>query len=190
MRSRPLKYWREYSGAPPVQLPDPRTAIARWIEWDHMKIPGLTNKTIWSFPEPDNMNRSIWHERAHDIPGLKNQMWYRDRARGGWFSVYYSAGDADDQLIEDYIKQTPVWAYWVYTKNALPRTRATRIELESKRWNGKLTRDQHTSDERLYIQGFMEGLEARGVSKEFIERFAGIPRDIVVNQLEEVEDLD
>lgn len=173
MRSLKLKYWELHNTEDWNEaLPDPRLAVTRWTGWDGGRMYAGRHVTTWSFPEPDNINAAIWHNKPHHIEGISYQMWYRDRARGGWFSLYY-IDDNNRTVFDWYINQTAIWASWDHPKSTKPRERISGIELDSRRWTGEVGKTQHTFEERLHLQGFFSKLVDKGVDPKYVERIVG-----------------
>jgi hypothetical protein len=167
------RYWCMSPGERFAQpLPDPRIAVVSHIDW-------VPNKySNWSRPEPDNYNRAIFDNKAIYIEGIRNQCWYRDHRRGGWFSLYYVKGD-EAEVFVDYIKANRVRAFWNY-KSVAVRSIIPRIDLESKRNYGKIM--NLTVDERLYDLGFYNMLLDKGLDPEYLQKIVGTRRDIKIDE--------
>lgn len=166
-------------------LPDPRLPLSRHIDWIN---PGQSD-TPWSFPEPDNINHAVISDRYHFIPFLKNQIWYKDVYLNAWVSLYYVP--LDQLLIyEDYIQELPAWATWCSRREQKPRRQLSLIERDIKKCMGIRQRIQHTLDERLCELGHTERLTALGVSKEYQEQRIGIPRNLITEVEEVIEEPD
>lgn len=157
-------------------LPDPRTAVSRQIGWERTQINNYPGHTVWHTPEPDNYTHAVWHQRRHFLPEVNHQCWYRDRAGGGWMSLYIIPVAQQQQFV-DYFSENPVWATWVYHKPVPQRTRISNISLDlNKTWGMRGKNNLRTLDERFYDLGYYDNLIALGAKADYVFRYAGVSR--------------
>ena len=168
-------------------LPDPRVAVSRHINWDKANINNYPNHTLWHTPEPDNYTHAVWHQKPHELPDIEHQCWYRDRAGGGWMSLYIIPV-AQQQIFVDYFTANQVWASWVYHKPVPMRTRISNINYDLNRSWGKNA--PRTDDERFFDMGFYDNLVAKGAKADYVFKFAGVSRPPPVELPEIFEERD
>jgi len=166
-------------------LIDPRIVIARHISWHR----GKGTDTAFPVPEPDNYNRAIIGDRPCECKFIEDQVFYFDRQRQAWFSVYYVPDEQLDEFTA-WVKEIKPDALWVHTTT--PKIRPQRGLL----W----TRDNVsarflTDNERLHTLGYYEDLKVKYFNDdvEYIDSLLGESRDLLKNfvpeeQSDEVED--
>lgn len=179
------KYWHirpEFANGLLVNsLPDPRLALVKHIEWQSPRY----NKTSWSFPEPDNINAAIWHQRPQEIPDIKYQIWYQDPILSGWFSLYYIE---DQAIFEQYCTDHQIAASW-FKPNAMGRRlQMTLIEREINDTRGHNKVSQHTLPERLIDMGFTQRLNQLGLEQDYLLKSIGEIRPHLKEQVKVLED--
>lgn len=116
--------WHFNEGVQLLELPDPRIAIARQINWTRGSYGKEFNLTDWSVPEPDNYNVALFSFKPVECDFVKNQVWYYDSSRYGWFSVYHVDRDTKVQWIR-WIRQQSWIAYWIVHKDSAMRKNRT-----------------------------------------------------------------
>lgn len=163
---------------------DPRTSVVQHIGWNHNKISGHHDHTIWSIPEPDNYTHSIWDSRAHFIEGINYQCWYKNSL--GWFSLFL-IDEYNLPLYKEYQRQNPgVQGYWSTKRSNPIKKIMPTINYELHLNWGKLY--GRSSDERLYDQGVYDGLIAKGADPDFLYSRIGVARPLVIEQEEEIDE--
>lgn len=149
---------------------DPRLPVVKHISWISNTHEGRTfNKT----PEPDNYNFAIFAARPHEIQGIDYQCWYRDRLRGGWFSLSVLRNPEETHLAHTWLQTNDWYAYWVYTYAPKIRPVMSSIDRQTYRKNTKL---EPVLDEILFQQGFYDTLVKRGLDEMSLQRLTGTPR--------------
>ncbi len=157
---------------PKTTFIDPRLPIVKHTAWVQDIHQGKTfNKT----PEPDNYNFAIFAAGPHEIPDIVYQCWYRDRMRGGWFSLCVLRSPEETHIAHTWLQNNPWYAYWVYTSAPAIRQSMSMIAQQTYKKNTKL---EPTTDERLYQLGFYEGLLAKGLDEINLQRMVGTPREL------------
>jgi hypothetical protein len=134
-------------------LPDPRTAIARHLQWTK-PVYGKEGRglTDWSTPEPDTFNSALFALEPIECPFVECQVWHYDELRNGWFSVYYIKPEQKLAWARWFMQQT--WlAYWtVFKPSQLRKTRSMLAERRRK------NSDEITLNERLDQQEYYSSL--------------------------------
>ena len=170
---------------PEKNLIDPRLAIARQIGWHR----GTAQDTEHSVPEPDNYNRAIFASRPWDCNFIEDQVFYYDKQRLNWFSVYY----VPEEQIEDFnlwIEIIKPNAFWQHL-NA-PKIRPQRSLL----WcRDNKSKDTLTDNERLHTMGYYKELKVKYFNDDtaYVDSLLGEARASLENfvpeeQSDEVED--
>lgn len=130
---------------PPYALIDPRTAIAKHIDW----VRPSCNETEFVVPEPDDYNRAIIDTKPRFCDFVSEQVWYWDQYRDGWVSVYW-VPQADLAKFDRWLSDVNPLAIWRTWRGKQPRSR--RGLLYAAR-NGRIH-----SNEVLYSQGYYDYL--------------------------------
>lgn len=135
-------------------LPDPRTPIARHIQWTK-PIYGKEGRglTDWSVPEPDTFNSAFFADKPIECPFIRNQIWYYDESKKGWFSVYFVERDQKATWNQWFLGQ-PWIAYWTVIKQS--QLRRTRPLLEEKK--RKKSTHEPSLNERLHELNYYSSL--------------------------------
>ena len=155
-----------------VRLIDPRLAITRQTGWSRIYKDLLP--IVWTGQvEPDNYNLAIYHDRPHDIPEIKEQVFYLDTIRQGWLSVYYVNEQSVIDHFQQYAAEHRPWAIW---HNNSPQVRPRRnlvMREMTRRDNIDLT-----GEEMLYHQGHYEKMKSKYqyCGSEQFAQAVGIPR--------------
>lgn len=179
-----IRYWK-YTKAFELKrdLVDPRIAIARHINWYRGK--GMDTANV--VPEPDNYNRAVFNSLPCECSFIKDQVFYYDKNRNAWFSVYY----VPEPQIEEFniwIKQITPGAYWQHNTTPKPRVKRTLL------WNrGNVSERFLTENERLHTMGYYENLKIKYFSDDmaYIDSLLGESRDLLKNFVpEEQSDAD
>lgn len=170
---------------PDKDLIDPRLAIARHIAWHR----GTTPDTDRSVPEPDNFNRAIFANKPYDCDFIEDQVFYFDKSRNNWFSVYYVPDEQVDEF-NLWIDKLEPNAFWQHL-NA-PKIRLQRSLLWTRDNKSQKTL---TDNERLHTLGYYEDLKVKYFSDDatYVDSLLGESRDLLKNfvpeeQSDEVED--
>ncbi len=150
-------------------LVDPRIPIAKHLNW----TPSVN--TLWSQPEPDNFNASLFSSVPLEYPNAKHQVFYKDNVRNGWFSVYYIKPTLTLDWHEWFTTQ-PYWAKWYSTKHGAFRNKLTLLGNKPYRQ----TRDL-SENERLYQMKYYEELKYKCVDSSIIDVRVGTPREGLVD---------
>lgn len=98
-------------------LIDPRIAIAQHIGWER----SYNNYTEFSVPEPDNFNRAVIAVQPIDCLIASNQVFYLDKYRDGWVSVYY-INPSDSINFVRWLRDQDYYASWHHTSPQSWRT--------------------------------------------------------------------
>ena len=154
-------------------LIDPRIAIARHINWYRGKSVDTANPV----PEPDNYNRSIFADKPYDCKFIKDQVFYFDKARTAWFSVYY-VPESQVEEFDAWVEQIKFHAYWLHTHTPKPRPQRSLL------WGrGNVSERFLTENERLHTLGYYENLKVKYFSDdiEYIDSLLGESRDLLKN---------
>ncbi len=158
---------------PATVLIDPRLPIVKHMGWISSTHEGKTfNKT----PEPDNYNFAVFATGPHEIEGIDLQCWYRDRLRGGWFSLSILQTPEETHLAHTWLQTNDWLAYWLYSYAAKIRQPMSLIDRQTYRKNSK---PEPCLDELLFHQGFYQGLVVKGMDEMRLQRLAGMPRDYI-----------
>jgi len=164
-------------------LLDPRIAIARHISWHRGKSLDTPNPV----PEPDNYNRSIFADQPQECKFIKDQVFYFDKTRNAWFSVYY-VPELQIEEFNSWIQEIKPSAYWLHTHTPKPRPQRSLL------WGrGNVSSRFLTDNERLHTLGYYENLKVKYFSDdiEYIEALLGESRDLLKNFVpEEQSDTD
>jgi hypothetical protein len=165
--------WHLKKGYEPTSIfIDPRLPVVKHIGWSMNVYHGKTfNRT----PEPDNYNFAIFAKRAYDIEGIRFQTWYRDRMRGGWFSLSVLRTPEETQLAHNWLQANDWYGYWLY--EAAPAIRPTMTSIEQQTLK-KNTKPEPCLDELLFNQGFYDKLLIAGLDEISLQRMVGTPREI------------
>lgn len=146
--------WHFNEGFEKIELPDPRIAIAKHINWTRPAYGKDVGKfTDWSIPEPDNLSAALFANKPIECEFLTSQVWYRDTKRNAWFSVYYL--DKDTKL--EWLRWTmnkPFIARWTVFKSS--QLRRNRALLEEKKRQSKY--EELSLNQRLAQMNFYTGL--------------------------------
>ncbi len=157
---------------PKTTFIDPRLPIVKHTAWVQDIRQGKTfNKT----PEPDNYNFAVFAARPHEIPDIVYQCWYRDRLRGGWFSMCVLQNTQETHIAHTWLQNNPWYAYWTYI--AAPAIRQPMSIIQQQTYK-KNTKPEPTPDERLYQMGFYQGLLDKGLDEISMQRIVGTPREL------------
>lgn len=143
--------WQYREGCDPVFLPDPRSAIARHIQWTRppygKEYGGLTD---WSVPEPDAYNVALFGNKPLDCPFVMNQIFYYDAMKKGWFSVYLVDKEQKMQWLiwkrhQDHI------AYWVVFKDSQVRKSKKMLGVKARKNSVELTLNEVLAQQNYYV---------------------------------------
>jgi hypothetical protein len=179
--TRSWNYTRHFK--PKRDLIDPRIAIARHIGWHR----GTAPDTEHSVPEPDNYNRAIFANKPVDCEFIEDQVFYFDKQRLNWFSIYY----VPDEQVEEFnlwvekIEPTALWQHL----NA-PKIRPQRSLLWCR--DNKSSRTL-TDNERLHTMGYYEELKVKYFNDDtaYVDSLLGEARALLENFVpEEQSDAD
>jgi len=126
--------WHYQGEGQRLYLPDPRTQIARHIQWVK-PVYGKEGRglTDWSVPEPDAFNSAFFADRPIECPFIRNQVWYYDESKRGWFSVYYVEKDQKATWNHWAMKQNWIAHWTVFKPSQLRRTRPMLEEKKRKK---------------------------------------------------------
>ena len=157
---------------------DPRIAIAHHINWRRNY-----SETEFSLPEPDNYNFATMSARPLYCDFIGNQVWYRDKIKLCWVSVFLVAINITDDF-KTWLKQQPWTSYWRTGKPLPLRTRRPML------WNRR-TATELTLEERLYLSGYYKNFIAKYFADghaEFVYRRLGEPRGRLIDWEESQDD--
>jgi len=160
-----------------INLKDPRVRVAKHCEWQPPKISNYPCGTPYLGLEPDNYTHSVMFSRPHYIAELRNQIWYKDQEQNAWISLYY-VPMAQRDFYANWLTENPYWASWSAVRPSAVREYVNPILQKTNDRNRNYVKSR-VYEERLYDQGFVEQLQRRGLSVEFIEHRCGRPRPIV-----------
>jgi hypothetical protein len=152
-------------------LVDPRIAIARHINWYR----GKSAETANSVPEPDNYNRSIFADKPCECKFIKDQVFYFDKAKNAWFSVYY-VPESQFEEFNLWIQEIKPSAVWHHTTTPKPRPQRPLL------WNrGNVSERFLTDNERLHTLGYYENLKLKYFSDdpEYVDSLLGNARALL-----------
>jgi hypothetical protein len=115
-------------------LADPRTPIARHIQWSK-PIYGKEGRglTDWSVPEPDAFNSALFASKPIECPFIRNQVWYYDENRRAWFSVYFVEKDQKAEWSRWAMKQNWIAQWTVFKPSQLRKPRPMLEEKKRKK---------------------------------------------------------
>ena len=184
MRYNNTRSWNYTKNFKPKRdLIDPRIIIARHIGWHR----GTAQDTEHSVPEPDNYNRCIFANKPLDCEFIEDQVFYLDKIRNNWFSVYY--------VPEEQIEEFNAWveiiepnAFWQHLNAPKVRPQRSLLWCRENKSQGTLT-----DNERLHTMGYYEELKVKYFNDdtEYVDSLLGQSRDFLKNFVpEEQSDAD
>jgi len=174
MRYNNTRSWNYTKNFKPQRdLIDPRIVIARHIGWYR----GTAQDTENSVPEPDNYNRAIFANKPWDCNFIEDQVFYYDKLRLNWFSVYY----VPEEQIEEFnawieiIEPNAFWQHFNASKIRPQRSLLWCRENKSRR--------TLTDNERLHTMGYYEELKVKYFNDDtaYVDSLLGESRDSLKN---------
>ena len=170
-----------------INIKDPRVRVARHCEWVSPKISNYPGGTPNLGLEPDNFTHAVMFSKPHYIPELRNQIWFKDLEQNAWISLYYVPHSQRD-FYQQWLTETPYWASWSAVKPSAVRYYINPIDQKTNDRNRNYVKAR-IFEERLYDQGYVEQLQRRGLTPEFIKHRCGVARPLVAEP-EEVTELE
>jgi hypothetical protein len=126
-------------------LIDPRTAIARQLNWQR----STSNITEYTLPEPENYNRAVYSPCPIEFTWVKFQVIYKDTYRNAWITACHLT--AAECLKFDAWAQANDMTYWRHHKPRSLRHRKLLLERGA-------TKAEISLDERLLTMGYYKNM--------------------------------
>jgi len=159
--------WRYQGSNVSLNLPDPRFAIARHIDWTRPAWGiGLTS---YSVPEPDNFNYALYAQRPIECDFINSQVWYRD-TKNNWYSVYRVEVHDKPRWLAWSEKQDWIGHWHSWGTNKLRRQK-TLLEQEVR----KSKHVDFTVNERLFTMNVYDSLKYKCDNESIVNQRIGQP---------------